>query len=391
MFQLEEKIIDRVLRSRNVVFFLIVSGMGLISRYCFRYFISIDMNGFLIPWFYRIQEAGGVAALAEQVGDYNIMYQFLIGLFSYLPVEPQYLYKGLSIVFDYLLAFACGFLAAELKGTKPFGFWFNAAYGAALMLPTVVENSAMWGQCDSIYTCFLVLTLYFLIRKQDVTAFILYGVAIVFKLQAIFLLPFLVIYYLYARRFSILMFAIPVAVLWLSGIPAYFYGRPLTEPFTLYANQAGYYWQMWMNTASFWQLVGNDYAYLYRYSTMFTFLLLGLALYAQLEGWLKIDTPERVLSVACWCIWTCVLFLPSMHERYTYPVDLLFLILVLIDRKYLKFALVEYSTSLISYSAYLFGMEEVNALWSFAALAAWLWFTVDVMMKDVRNQVSGIR
>ena len=71
-------------------------------------------------------------------------------------------------------------------------------------MPTAFSNSALWGQCDSIYTAFVVFTLYFMLEEKYNLAFIMYGFALTFKLQAIFILPCIGIIFLKNRKFSIL-------------------------------------------------------------------------------------------------------------------------------------------------------------------------------------------
>ena len=61
-----------------------------------------------------------------------------------------------------------------------------------ILLPTVVMNSSIWGQCDAIYVTFCVGSVYFLIKKRPWLAAAFFGVAFTFKLQAIFFLPVLV-------------------------------------------------------------------------------------------------------------------------------------------------------------------------------------------------------
>src|SRR6185295_8154543 len=69
-------------------------------------------------------------------------------------------------------------------------FFAAAAYFAA---PTVMLNSSYWGQVDSIYTFFLVATLYEVLRENFTVAMISFGIAFSTKAQAVFLIPFLAI------------------------------------------------------------------------------------------------------------------------------------------------------------------------------------------------------
>ena len=65
----------------------------------------------------------------------------------------------------------------------------------------------------------------------------------------------------------------------------------------------------------------------------------------------KIDLtlPEVYIGVAAWSAWTCIMFLPAMHERYFYIVDILLLLLALvIPRKYLILFIAEELVSILS-------------------------------------------
>ena len=67
-----------------------------------------------------------------------------------------------SIIFDYILAISIAVLTKELlKGKKKANDFAVLAYGLILILPTVFINSADWGQCDSIYATFSVISLIF--------------------------------------------------------------------------------------------------------------------------------------------------------------------------------------------------------------------------------------
>lgn len=364
MSQLERRAVDTIVKYRGYLYLFVISLISLFSRFSFRAYSSEDMSYYLLPWFEQIQQEGGLNALSHQVGDYNIFYQFIIALFTYFPknisvFHPQYLYKYLSIFFDYLLAALAGCMAAQFRRSDKL-FWFSAAYTAVIMLPTVVLNSSMWGQCDSIFTFFLMASLYAMLNRRDFLCFILFGLSLVFKFQAIFLLPFFVLAYFYFRRFSITFFALPPLVLWLSGFPAFLYGRSLLAPFTIYLQQSVEYPWMYANLVNFWMFLGDYYAIFSKYAICFTLVILGIGLYAVLSGYIKLDSTEGFLAAAAWCLWTCVLFLPAMHERYYYSRDILLILLVFLDWKYWKYTLPELCFSTISYGNYFFGTEALT-------------------------------
>ena len=69
-------------------------------------YLSGDMEMYLIPWFYQIFGNDGLSSLGTGVGNYNIPYQTLIAILTYLRGRPENLIKYLSIIFDYVLAYA---------------------------------------------------------------------------------------------------------------------------------------------------------------------------------------------------------------------------------------------------------------------------------------------
>lgn len=382
MPKVEKKIVEWLEKNRSILFLGIISLLAFIIRYKGLDMISGDMKAFLIPWYDEITEQGGIRCLAKQVGDYNILYQFLTAILTYLPIDKIHAIKYISIIFDYALACACGTLYCTVKGKDRFGTEFGVVYATVLFIPTVVLNSAYWGQCDSIYTFFLVMTLLAFNKESYKMAFVWYGIAFACKLQAIFLLPFILCLYFYRKRFSIALALIAIGVFWLTGLPAFIMGRSLLAPFTIYANQTGTYQKMWLNVASIWQLLGDNYQWLKGFAILTTITMFGVALLLVLERKIKLEGENRLLVFACWCVWTCVLFLPSMHERYTYLVDLLLLILTFVDRKYLKIFLIEAGVSLITYGYFLFGGMNVGPYLSAIVLLAWVWYSVKLIWPD---------
>ena len=354
MLTFERKIIQAIEQRKDILFFLIITILGIMIRIPQRHYVSKDMLIFLHPWFDLIKESGGLRGLSVQVGDYNILYQTIIALLTYINANPVTLYKLVSCPFDFLLAYYSAVFICELSLNPKYGVTFNCSYFLILFYPTVILNSSFWGQCDVIYTFFCILTLRNLYKKKYKMAFLFLGVAFAFKLQTIFIIPFIICYYFYQKKFSILYLGISALVLELSGIAGFLAGRSLTAPWTIYAYQTKEQPILYANIANFWPLIGEDYEMLSKFAILLTVCVLGLGLYMVLSKQKDLLSPENFLNFSCWTMWTCIFFLPVMHERYTYGLDILLLILCFISKIYIPFAIISGILSLLSYSSFLF-------------------------------------
>ncbi|SET46865.1 Mannosyltransferase related to Gpi18 [[Clostridium] polysaccharolyticum] len=383
MTRVEQKAIELAEKYINWLFLIVMTLIGIYVRYAGRNAQSGDMVACLQPWFDQILQGGQVKALKTQVGDYNVLYQTCIAFMTYFKGNSMYIFKAFSCIFDFLLAFGCAWMLTDLAGKKMFGKLFALVYTAVLFLPTVVLNGAYWGQCDSIYTLFIILTLYYLYKEKFIRAFVFLGIAFGFKFQAVLILPFVVSYYFCKKKFSISMFGISVLVFWLTGIVAFIQGRGLLDPFKIYANQTKTYESMYMNIPSFWILAGNDYGNLKTFAVQLTLVLCGVGLYAIMTEKKKITNLEQYLNTVAWFAWTCLLFLPAMHERYTYPLDILLMLLCFIHLKYLKYAAVSIILSTLTYGYYLFGNGAIDNKWhAIIYLIAWAHFTYMIVKQD---------
>ena len=105
MFLWEKKLINWITEYRHILFFVCISILAFGIRMVGKDFVSADMSDFLIPWFDEIKNSGAISSLDKQTGDYNLLYQTIIAILTYIPVNCIYLYKILSIFFDYALAF----------------------------------------------------------------------------------------------------------------------------------------------------------------------------------------------------------------------------------------------------------------------------------------------
>ena len=207
------------------------------------------------------------------------------------------------------------------------------------------------------YSFFSIYCLYHLYKESYIKAFILLGMAFACKLQAVFILPFVIFYYFKDRKFSVLYFLISIFVVWIVGIFAFCEGRSLLTPLEIYHYQTYEYQAMYMNFHSFWMIAGNDYPTLKVPSVLFTGLLVLIGGYNYLSRDF-FQGKSCFWQVVTWFVWTMVLFLPSMHERYAYLLDVLLVLLSFVNPRYIKYAIISSCLSLYAYGNYLFDRDR---------------------------------
>ncbi|MCD7863983.1 MAG: hypothetical protein LUG61_10890 [Lachnospiraceae bacterium] len=362
----ERKIIEWVQEHILVLFVIFVSVCGLLIRWFLREIESVDAANCLLPWYQEMKAGGGFAALRNQVGNYNVLYQFLIAAMTYVPIYALSAYKALSVIFDYALAFMASALVHEIASEHKKGIAV-LTYTLVLLSPLVWLNSSAWGQCDSIYCFWIVAAFYCLCRDRYSLAFLLYGVAFAFKLQAIFALPFFLLFWFMKKRFSVLNFLLIPLVLIISTIPAMIAGREggLLIGFQIYASQPGSE-ILYNNYPSFWTLVSTSAPPDYRmimYAGMFVAAAVMISLAADwAEHRVKPD-PVNALYMFFLLTYACVLFMPGMHERYGYVYEILGILVAVVNRKTRALLPVLSGITLFTYGQVLFGVEiQLTAL-----------------------------
>lgn len=141
--------------------------------------------------------------------------------------------KSISVLFDGLLSLLTYLILRRQRAPS-----LVPLCGAALMLfaPTIVINSAAWGQCDAIYAAFCLGSLYCLLTKRPAWACVCFGIAIAFKLQAIFFLPVLCIPFL-RRTFPARYLLLAPAIFLLLLAPTLLAGRSVQGLAQVYVDQ----------------------------------------------------------------------------------------------------------------------------------------------------------
>ena len=99
-------------------------------------------------------------------------------------------------------------------------------------------------------------------------------------------------------------------------------------------------------------------------------------------------TGKDLLFYAVWISWTCVMFLPSMHDRYGYLTEVLLVILSIAVPKYWVNTFIALISSFIFYSHAMFGMSVNLTLFSDIAVINYCVFTLLVFRDSSKRHIK---
>lgn len=349
------KLLDRIRRANleTLLFLIFSTAVAMAMRLCLFDHQSWDYHQFLHPWFENMQENGGLLAVGTKIGDYMPPYFYILGLLTYLPIPDLYSIKLASCLADLLLAI----VVWKLVTLEHSEGWGAAAYAAALFLPDVFLNSSAWGQCDAIFTTAMLWCVYYLIQKRPNRAVAAFSIAFVFKLQAIFLAPLLLLYVL-KRRIRLRSALIFPAVYLLSVLPAAILGRNIWELLTVYVAQAGQYKQLCMSIPNLYSfLESSTDALLSKAGIYFAGGVVLTALYLLLRRKF-VFTVSTQLHLALFFVLLTPFVLPHMHERYYYPAAVFSLVYGFCCIKRLWVTLAVCASSTYAICIYLYGVSN---------------------------------
>lgn len=319
---------------KRFLIFLLLSVLGLALRLCGIGFESGDWYESLSVWIKELDH-GGLQALSRYSGNYNMPYVTFLLFLTYLPIPPLIGIKCLSILFDYICAFAGGRLAVLCcSGTAAQKEKvFLTAYGGILLAPTVIVNSSWWGQCDSIYVGFVFLALFSMLKNKTARSMVLWGAALAFKLQTVLAFPIILIYYWKNKKFSFVWFLLIPLTVEILCLPAILGGCSPLIALTTYLGQTGENQSMCYFYSNFWTFF--NYAPYWVFGRM---AVIGTAALLLVIAVLILCREERFdqnnfLPYFVWITMTALCFLPNMHDRYGYMMELGMILLAALDRR----------------------------------------------------------
>ena len=365
--------------------------IGLSIRVILRVVITDDWLMYWDPWISDIKEMG-FSYLATDRYDYTPTFIYILWVISKLPINPMTAYKGLHCILDFVAAAILGKMIYKVTGSRRKGV---LSYGLFLIVPTIWANSALWAQCDIIFMTFLLLCFYYLFADRPCRAMFFYGMAFVFKLQSLFIFPFLVILWV-NKKVDLKHFLWIPALYFLSIVPAWIAGRPLMELINIYMAQGAQdVWSLSIKWPNIYQIIGNQF-FLLEYASAGTWLILGILMiimFAMAQKRYRI-TNEFIVQMALFFAILTPWFLPHMHERYGCVADILAIIYAMMNRKKIYFPLVQILVSFNSYMAYLshLGADEPTiyyGVWAFVELGLLILVGLDIWhyMQNPENQL----
>ena len=379
----------------DVLYLAALTLIGLAIRVILRVVTSEDWKVYWDPWISDLRQMG-FAYLATDRYDYAPSFVYILWVISKLPINPMTAYKAIHIVIDFVAAAVMGKIVMETTGSKIKSF---CTYGFMLLVPTLWAESALWAQCDIIFMTFLLFCFYCLIQERPNMALFFYGLAFAFKLQSLFIFPFLVILWV-NKKIKLQHFLWIPGLYFLSIIPAWIAGRPLMDLINIYMAQGAQdVWSLSIKWPNIYQIIGNQY-FLLEYAEAGTWLILGIlmcVMFAMAQKRYRI-TSEFMIQMGLFFAILTPYFLPHMHERYGCVADILAVIYAMMNIKRFYIPLVHILMSFNSYMAYLSHLENQEpsiyyGVWAFVELGLLVIVGLDMWryMTNPENQTQVVK
>ena len=372
--------------AESLLFLLAVTVLAFAVRVKFLPFQSDDYRQLLHVWFTELRSGGGLAAIGRNFGDYTPPYFYLLALLTYLPAKDLFLIKMLSFAGD----IAAAHFAMRIVRMKYEEFWGEIAYTVVIFLPSVLLNSAAWGEYDSLYAAALLACLCYLMEDRQFACVTAFSVALVFKPEAMFFAPFLLLMLL-RRKIQWRSLLIIPAVYLLAMLPAAFAGRSFTDLLTIYYRQAGgrHIPRNALPNLSVWYSK-NLTPFSGRIVAMLAVILILICVFAFRR--LEFDlTDDMVVSLALLSVLLVPYVLPWMNERCFYMADILSVIYAFFfpEKFYVPILTVLSSTYVVCH--HLFGAHFVNSkVLSVLMLCCLLWVGISTVFLSRDEKIEKV-
>lgn len=355
--KLDNSIISFFKKHNQELFVALITLFAILFRYLLRSYESPDFKVFLSSWCEYLEHNGRFMAIPGIDSDYNVSYLYILSILTYLPHSYLLKIKLVSCTFDVLCAALVGLLLKSIRKSDKNDLVPLISYTIVLFLPTVVMNSAVWAQCDSIYTTFVMLSIFSLVKEKYSLSFVFLGIALAFKLQTIFILPLFIYLYFKSKKFSFLNFFIIIFINIIVYLPSFFLGKSFKQIFSAYTTQTQEYQSTTLNFPNIYNLLPQNYQLLSKPGIILTCAIVLTILFILIYSKDFEITTERIFDFSLLFIIVCTCFLPAMHERYGYMADILAVIYLFQHKKRFYIPLGIWALNSSFYISFLFGIN----------------------------------
>lgn len=323
-----------------------------------RFYLAAVTNGYeadincFISWAERVHKVGfGSFYSSEVFSDYPPGYLYILYIIDIIKelfaidfssTIGQILIRMPAIICDMITGLFV-YRIGVYYGKKPLlSLCFATVY---IFNPAILLNSSIWGQVDSVFTLFIVLACYEMIKGKLPQSYFLFAVAVVIKPQSLIFTPVILYGFFkevfHNKKFDIHRFS--KQCLW--GLGAVLFMIMLIAPFGLitvinqYVDTLTSYPYASVNAYNFWSMLGlnwspqTDYLFVIPYfklGTFFIFTVIGITAYFAFIGLEEESTPYFLAVIIITGIFCLSV---RMHERYWYPVLIFLLLLYLAKPK----------------------------------------------------------
>lgn len=353
---------------------LIVMRVALLCK------LAPDYHNFLSGWIEQMRGLSVGEAMREKIGDYNMPYLYFLLTVSRIDIDAQLLIKWFSCCFDFVTAF---FVMKTVALKTENRLIHHLSFLLTLALPTVLLNSAYLSQCDAILAAFCAATLYYSLKGDGVKAVIAFSLGFSLKLQAIFILPAVIVCFI-AKKFKLWHIALFPATFFVTLLPAIFAGRGLIDCVRIYFDQASQYPALTLSAPNIWMLFGNvDFKPFNTLGIMLCGMALMVLLYICYTYRAKIDN-QALVELFYISVLLLPFLLPRMHERYFYLADVLSVAVFFYDRRRWYVPLITVLSSLNAYFCFL-GGNPLEPAWCAVALLIVLSLSVKGFVERIKT------
>lgn len=399
MMKWEESLKEWICKNALLFGYIAVAVLGLFLRYSYLPMLSADMEFLYSAWFDTLKTGESQAIFNPDI-QFNYsplhLYIWMLGAKVLAGIDTIIAMKLIAISFDVLVCLACFGIICRLTNNRIHRF---AGFVLLLLNPVILWNASGWGQTDTCFASLSIFSVLFLMDEKPQWGLAALGVALAFKLQAIFILPlFIYAWFQSPKKFSILWFLL-IPAIWIgSGIPMILLGKSPLYAVLTYLDQGNLYSEITYNYPNLYAIMGESVGKKPMIDGMVsrTGMSMAIALLGGLAVWMmhrRIVLKDKPLIVllGAWCVMVCVFFLPRMHERYAIVAELLLVCWAIWLAKPRGFVYVVWSVIpvLSAYAQYLlrtpFFSLQLGGVMNLILIMALSWETIQTLRAQPRQ------